>query len=201
MPGDVQIFCASSAPGRVSEEAVTLERRYLATPLDEHRFPAASFYSLLPAEEIDYLRGRLEAATGEVNTDARPVTYYLNMVLWGKFSASGFVDWLERLRGMGPWPYVLPACLFVALWLLRAGFEGFRRPVMQRQGATFLLGILGLVAMAAQLAVLFSYQSHVGFMFERVAVLNGLFMTGLALGAGLGRILALRRRPVTKALG
>jgi spermidine synthase len=197
VPGDVQIFCASSTPGRVSEEAVTLERRYLATPLEEHRFPAATFYSLLSAEEIDYMRGRLEAATGEVNTDERPVTYYLNMVLWGKFSASGFVDWLERLRGMGPWPYLLPACLFVALWLLRAGFEGFRRPVMQRQGATFLLGILGLIAMAAQLAVLFSYQSHVGFMFERVAVLNGLFMTGLALGAGLGRNLALKRRPVT----
>lgn len=196
-PGDVQVFCASPAEGRVSEEPAELERRYAAVSLDDHRFPAATFYSLLPAEEIAYVRDRLEAAGGEVNADERPVTYYLNMVLWGKFSASAFVDWLERLRAMGAWPYLLPAGLLVLLWLLRSALEGFRRPAMERQGATFVLVVLGLIAMAAQLSILFSYQSHVGFMFERVALLNGLFMTGLALGAGVGRGLARCGRPVT----
>lgn len=195
-PGDVQVFCASRAPGRVSEEPVELERRYLALPLAEHRFPAASFYSLLPAEEIAYIRDRLEESQGEINTDERPVTYYLNMVLWGKLSASGFVDWLERVRGMGPWPYLLPPLLIVALWLLRAGMEGFQRPALQRRGATFVLILLGAIAMAVQLAVLFAYQSQVGFMFERIALLNGLFMTGLACGAGAGRWLAGRARPL-----
>lgn len=196
VPGDVQVFCASPSPGRVSEEPDELERRYLALPLREHRFPAASFYGLMPADEIAYVRDRLEESGGEINTDERPVTYYLNMLLWGKLSASGFVDWLERIRGMGPWPYLLPPLLIVALWLLRAAMEGFQRSGLQRRGATFVLLLLGGIAMAAQLAVLFSYQSQVGFMFERVALLNGLFMTGLAFGAGLGRWLAGRGRPV-----
>ena len=190
MPGDEQVFCASAQSGRVSEEPKELERRYLGTSLDEHRFPAASFYSLLPAEEIAYVRERLEQAPAELNRDARPVTYYLNMVLWGKFSASGFVDWLERLRAMGPWPYLFPPALFLLLWVFRAGMDGFRRPVLQRRAATLVLIALGAIAMAAQLVVLFGYQSHVGFMFERIALLNGLFMTGLALGAGLGSRLA-----------
>ncbi len=198
-PGDVQVFCASPAADRVTEEPVVLERRYLALPLDEHRFPAASFYSLLPAEEIAYVRGRLEEVPAEINTDERPVTYYLNMVLWGKLSASGFAGWLERLRAMGPWPYLLPPLLIVALWLLRSAMEGFQRPALQRRGATFVLVLLGAIAMAAQLVVLFGYQSRVGFMFERVALLNGLFMTGLALGAGAGRWLA-RRVPAVAAL-
>jgi spermidine synthase len=199
-PGDVQVFCASPAPDRVSEEPVELERRYLALPLDEHRFPAASFYSLLPAEEISYVRDRLEEAAeqgnAEINTDERPVTYYLNMVLWGKLSASGFVDWLQRVREMGPWPYLLPPFLIVCLWLLRSAMEGFQRPALQRRAATFVLLMLGAIAMAAELAVLFGYQSQVGFMFERVALLNGLFMTGLALGAGGGTWLARRAPPV-----
>jgi len=57
---------------------------------------------------------------------------------------------------------------------------------------------LGLVAMALQLVVLFDYQAHVGFMFERIALLNALFMTGLALGTGiLGQAMTRRGRPET----
>jgi predicted membrane-bound spermidine synthase len=186
-PGDTATFCAAAVPGRVSEEPVELERRYLATPLKEHQLSPAFFYTFLPAEEIAYLRERLKHAEADLNTDERPVTYYLNMVLWGKFSASGFVAWLEQLRAMGPWPYLLPLLLLVALWLLRSGLEGFRRSALTRRAATFVLAVQGMVAMATQLALLFSYQSHVGFMFERVALLNGLFMTGLALGAGVGQ--------------
>jgi len=142
------------------------------------------------------LRGQLDQAkaVSEVNRDARPVTYYLNMVLWGKFSASGFVDWLERLHRLGPWPYLVPPLLFVSLWLLRAGLEGRGGGAQSAPAGVFALGVLGLIAMAAQLALLFSYQAQVGLVFERVALLNGFFMTGLALGAGVARPLAAGHR-------
>jgi len=193
MPGDEQVYCASAAPGRVTEDAAALERRYLATPLDEHRFPALLFHSLLPADRVAFLHAQLADPPGELNTDARPVTYWLNMLLWGKFSASAFVPWAERLRTLGPWPYLVPPAVFVALLLLRGGLEGGPRPGLRRQAATLALAVLGFVAMAAQLALLFSYQATVGFVFGRIALLNGLFMTGLALGSGwLGRLLSVR---------
>lgn len=200
-PGDRHVYCASRAPDRVSEESHVLERRYKATSLDEHRFPALSFHSLLLAERIAFVRQQLEAEAGELNTDARPVSYYLNMVLWGKFTASGFVDWLQALKGLGPWPYLVPLLVFIGLWLLRAGLQAPPRPRLRRQSAVLTLTLLGLIAMAAQLTLLFSYQAHVGFVFGRIALLNGLFMTGLALGAGaLGQRLAGTRHP-TLALG
>jgi spermidine synthase len=193
MPGDLQVFCASAAPGRVTEDPEALERRYLATPLDAHHFPALAFHSLLPADRVAFLRRGLAEPPGELNSDERPVTYWLNMVLWGKFSASAFVPWLERLRDLGPWPYLVPAAVFVGLMLLRGGLEAWPRPRRRRQAATLALAALGFVAMAAQLALLFSYQATVGFMFGRIALLNGLFMTGLALGSGwLGRVLSAR---------
>lgn len=193
MPGEQQLFCASEEPGRVSEDPSVLEQRYLDTPLDAHRFPALVFHSLLPADRIAFVRQQLAAPPGELNTDGRPVTYWLNMLLWGKFSASQFVAWLERLRDLGPWPYVVPAAVLVVLLLLRAGMEAWPQSRLRRQAATLALAALGFVAMAAQLALLFSYQATVGFMFGRIALLNGVFMTGLALGSGwLGRILSAR---------
>lgn len=196
IPGDPQVFCASSVPGRLSEDPAELERRYQAIPLEAHGLPPGAFRNLLPAEEIAYARGRLEQAPAELNTDQRPVTYYLNMMLWGKLSGSALVDWLGRLRGLGAWPYLLPPLLFVLLWLLRAGLEGFERPRLLGTAALFALVALGLVSMAAQLTLLFGYQSHVGLVFERIALLNGLFMTGLAVGAALGSRIAATGRPV-----
>jgi spermidine synthase len=182
MPGDVHTYCASAAPDRVSEDPGELARRYLATPLAEHRFPAESFHSLLRPQEVRYARDRLTERPGELNTDARPVTYYLNMLLWGKFSASGFVDWLERLRRMGPWPYLVP--LAVLAVLLPVGAAGRERAGRERQAAVLALAVLGFVAMAAQLALVLSYQAQVGHAFGRIALLNAVFMAGLALGAG-----------------
>ncbi|WP_177419219.1 4Fe-4S binding protein [endosymbiont of Lamellibrachia barhami] len=197
-PGDNYLFCASTAAGRVTESASELELRYLDIPLEDHRFPAKVFYTILPDDEVRFVRDQLEQPGSERNSDARPVTYYLNMLLWGQFSASGFADWMEQLRGVGIWAYLLPMLLFLLLWLLRTSLEGGQRSSRLRKASTLILFVLGLVAMAAQLAVLFSYQSHIGFMFERVALLNGLFMTGLALGAGAGSLLARTDRPALR---
>jgi spermidine synthase len=194
VPGDPVLLCASPAPGQVSDDAAELARRWQAID-NGTGIGRADFENLLPEDEVRYLRERLADRPAELNTDARPVTYYLNMVLWGTFSASGVVTLLERLRGLGAWPYLLPLGLFVLLWLLRLTVDGATRRMLPRQSGTFALFVLGLAAMAVQLVVLFTYQARVGFMFERIALLNGLFMTGLALGA----LLALRAARVAGA--
>lgn len=196
VPGDPQTFCAGNPPARLTEDPAQLQRRYLTADLKEHRLPPGTFATLLPAPEVTFLHAQLDraGAMAEVNRDARPVTYYLNMVLWGQFSGSGFVTWLERLHRLGPWPYLLPPLLFVCLWLVRALLEGAGRTEWARSGGVFALAVLGFIAMASQLAILFSYQAQVGLVYERVALLNGLFMTGLALGGGAVRPMAAGRR-------
>ncbi|MCP3868505.1 MAG: 4Fe-4S binding protein [Gammaproteobacteria bacterium] len=196
VPGDNHVYCATRALDRVTEDPGELERRYLAIPLNEHRYPAMGFHSLLSAADIQYIRKHLAKTETSINSDQHPITYYLNMVLWGHFTTSNFTILMERLRHQGGGSYLLPLILFVALWLLRNGLEETARPVIRRKAAGLSITTLGFVAMAAQLVILFSYQAHVGFMFERVALINALFMTGLALGAGMGRWLAATRSPV-----
>jgi spermidine synthase len=203
VPGNPQVFCAGEAPARLTEDPAELQRRYLAAAPARHSLPSGTFATLLPAPDLAYLHARLDGAgaAGAVNTDARPVTYYLNMVLWGQFSGSGFVDWLAGLQRLGPWPYLIPPLLFVALWLLRALMEGGAGPARGRTGGVVALVVIGFIAMAGQLALLFSYQAQVGLVFERVALLNGLFMTGLALGGGAVRALAAGRRADLHLMG
>ena len=196
VPGEEQTICAAAAADRVSEDAAELTRRHAAMAPAGDDLPEGAFTNLLDAREVAFVRTQLDQAPAEIDTDERPVTYFLNMLLWGRFSGSALVEWLKTLRGMGPWPYLLPPALLVGLWLARARLEGTARGAGERRGAVFLLALLGMIAMAAQLTLLLGYQSHVGFMFERIALLNGVFMTGLALGAGLGTALARRGRPV-----
>jgi spermidine synthase len=195
VPGDPLILCAGNSPARLTEDPLQLQRRYLAADIEDHPLPPGTFATLLPAQEVAFLHTQLDkaGAVAEVDTDARPVTYYLNMVLWGQFSSSGFVTWLERLHRLGPWPYLLPPLLFVCLWLVRALLEGPGQPAQARSSGVFALVVLGFIAMASQLAILFSYQAQVGLVYERVALLNGLFMTGLALGGGKARPMAAGR--------
>ena len=105
-----------------------------------------SFQSLLPQENIRYVRKQLLQGDAELNSDSRPVTYYLNMILWSRFSASGFADWLEKLRELGPWPYLLPLLLLVPLWLLRSTLQGFNRARLLRSSSTLALMVLGIIA-------------------------------------------------------
>jgi len=195
-PGDTHRFCASRRPGRVTIVAGELARRYRATAVRGRTFPASSFEVLLPAERARLVRTALEQERGELNTDGRPVTYFLNMLLWGKYTSSTFVEALQALRRMGLWTWLAPLALLALLLPFRAALEGHPRVARRRSAATFALAVLGFVAMAAQLQLILSYQAHVGFVFGRIALLNGLFMTGLALGAGVvGQRLARGRRP------
>ena len=198
-PGDRHLFCAAAKSGLLSADPGELERRYRAVSPAEEALPDGLFHTLLPPDRAAFVRERLAAEPGEENSDLKPVTFFLNMVLWGKFTASGMGAFLHLLQGMGVWPYLVPPGVFVTLFLfaaVTAGGEADRRR-QRRTSALFALGVLGFVAMAAQLMTLFGYQARVGFIFSRIALLNGLFMSGLALGALLGRRLAVGPRPVT----
>lgn len=201
-PGDTHTFCASAVSGQVSVDPKVLIQRYEDIPLKNRDFPASAFNSILSAERVDFVKRKLAQEEGEINTDSQPVSYYLNMVLWGKFTASNFVTFLNHLRRMGHWPYWVPLLVFVVLLLVRNKLAGLDKACQYRTGATFALAVLGFIAMAMQLQLIFSYQAHVGFAFSRIAFLNGMFMTGLALGAAIiGKMLARMPRPGMLLIG
>ncbi|MBF0445545.1 MAG: hypothetical protein HQL68_08135, partial [Magnetococcales bacterium] len=189
MPGDNLTFCASSAKNVVTADPNLLMNRYLSSPpKTEELLPQSAFMTLLEKNRVDFVNNRLKQEKGVINTDTTPVTFFLNMVLMGKYTSAAIGEFLTLLHRMGPWPYLVPPAIFLILHLFAALAKRDSpqdKMLWQVRSALFALTILGFAAMALQILLLFAFQTRVGLIYSRIAVLNGLFMTGIALGAVL----------------
>ncbi len=121
-----------------------------------------------------------------INSDLRPVGYYYSLVLWHSLTRPGqdrLFDWFLNVRPAWLLP---PVGLALALQLVLRSLA--RRPRRRHDAAFGVRAAIlttGFSIMALQLAVLFSFQSVYGFVYEMVGLILALFMAGLALGAWL----------------
>lgn len=146
-----------------------------------------------PVQEQERAEAFLPPVVGRlfVNSDFRPIGYYYTLVFWNQRSGgrhAGLLTGLLRVRAWWMWP-VLGVALIPAL-LLRAG--GRRRLSRYGLGYALLFAVLttGLSTMATQVALLFTFQSQYGYVYERVGLIVAVFMAGLAWGAFTTRRLA-----------
>ncbi|HIJ84699.1 MAG TPA: FMN-binding protein, partial [Magnetococcales bacterium] len=175
-------FCASQHP--LEQDPAALYQRFLKIKPPEKTIPEVAFFDLLPEGRAAFTRARLEGKNAEINTDTLPITFYYNLILWSRFTASGAGEFLAWLKDLDGWPYGVPA--FFAAWILFFSLKGQSKTHLERfrqNTALFSLASFGFVTMAAQLVILLSFQMKIGVIFSRIAVINGLFMAGLVLGA------------------
>lgn len=121
-----------------------------------------------------------------INSDLRPIGYYYTVVLWHTLTRTGqarIFDWLSKVRLW--WALPVAGGALACLLLLRVA----ARRTGSRADARFALvsAILttGFSTMVLQIAILFSFQSVYGFVYEMVGFIVALFMAGLAAGAAL----------------
>ncbi len=182
VPGDELLFCAANHP--LEQDPARLYQRFSHLNPSAPSIPEVAFLDLLPPKRIAFTRERLARPDAEINTDSVPASLYYNLVLWSRFTASEsgrFLSWLKSLQG---WPHALPSLLVAGMLIAsRNGRGSARRSRDRKNTALFSLGSFGFVTMAIQLVILLSFQMKVGVIFSRIALINGLFMTGLVVGA------------------
>jgi spermidine synthase len=150
-----------------------------------------------------------EAAEGElapvqerffINSDLRPIGYYYTLVLWHALTGSGQTRVMDAfLRVRLWWALPVAGAGLVILLLLRSVPPFSRGRNDARLGLLFAILATGFSTMTLQVALLFSFQSVYGFVYEMVGLIVALFMGGLALGAALAHRLVERkadRRPL-----
>lgn len=119
-----------------------------------------------------------------LNADLRPIAYYHTTVLWsalGGGEATGLLDFFLRVRLW--WFLPLGGAGLVLLLLFRHLPPLARTRADARWGLTAAVITTGFSIMTLQVALLFSFQSVYGFVYEMVGLIVALFMGGLALGA------------------
>ena len=194
-PGQEQWFFAGDPGAPITLLAHTVARRYSDAGLLAPVFPTDELLSLWPPERQTLVRERLDAARAEhgselLNTDRRPVAAFFALSLRARTLGSAISKALAAARAGSSWLFALPLLI---LLLVRLHYVAGRpAPLAARRfNALMLLGVLGGVAMALDVALLFAFQSQVGALFEQVGLVTGLFMLGLA-ASGLALVRLLR---------
>jgi spermidine synthase len=195
-PGERAWFVAGTAPGRVSADPSVLEARLRAIPVEERRFEPERVHQLLEPRRVEFV-GEVyanvppEERPDLVSTDARPVTFLLNLLVLGRTEGSRFSRTVLAIREAGIWILLLP----IAVILLVRFRYALARPESAASGrfaGAYLLVVFGAASLSLSLVLLLSYQARFGLLFLKVGLANALFMLGLVTGGVAGGALARR---------
>lgn len=202
-PSGTTYFFAGRRPGLVSLDPEVLARRYRALGVRSPYFTPELYGQLFLPEWVEFINEGLRRV-GDVplNTDQRPVTYFYGLLLWDRYSGSRltpFFTWVHRLKPGVPLALLALGTALVAGWqVLRRGDP--RRSL--RANLTWTVATTGAAAMAVELILVFAFQNSFGYIYEKVGLIVGVFMFGLALGgAGATALVGRRRRVMGPLLG
>ena len=195
-PGEHAWLFASPSHGVVTLDSAELAERFQSQSTRDESVVAEVFANVVPVERVDETLA-LFTHTGDldpntlINSDARPVTLFLSLLMLGEQTGAGLGRPLRAVRSVGLSLFLFP---LLALLVLRLYFRASTRSQGQAQAfnGTVLLAVLGAVSMCLSIMLLIAFQNRFGHLFISIGLLSALFMLGLAVG-GLGGARLLRK--------
>ncbi len=118
-----------------------------------------------------------------INSDLQPIGYYYTLMFWDELTRKDHSPWLARLLRVEFWWFFVLFCLPVlAAFGLNRVKHGNTRSSAAHLAVLYTVFTTGFSTMALQIALLFSFQSIYGFVYEIVGLIVAVFMCGLSLG-------------------
>lgn len=119
-----------------------------------------------------------------INSDFKPIGYFYTLMYMDELARAGYREFFHRLLHIEFWWLPLLFCFpLAAVPALQAAARRGKERLDIRFGVLFTVFTTGFSTMALQIALLFSFQSIYGFVYEMVGLIVAIFMCGLALGA------------------
>lgn len=217
--GETWIF-ASNSTG-LSQDAHVLAKRFSQVKGGSALFAPEALLLLYPADRVHYQMEAYQQVLNKVderaliNSDNRPraLTYGL-MLAVKKSEWRTLVRLVRRVVPLGAWLFLLPLLLYVLLrtlyWLneTQTGLYHrkissihysytFHRLYISPFDTRFLVFSAGLAGMAANILLLFVYQSRFGSLFREIGLLTALFMLGGSVGSAILRAVLISSKPLS----
>ena len=184
LPGeDAFRFFASGSPGPITKDPRVLIDRIRSRKLELQYVRDSSLLDSLSPMRLQYVDSVLEKENRvKINRDFEPVCYMYGLSLWGAQLHPALGKCVEWISGEGRNSFVIILLGFSVLAVL-----GVRFGTGRGAAVAFNTGICGAVSIITELALILLYQIISGAMYEQMALIISLFMSGMAAGSYLGR--------------
>ncbi len=149
--------------------------------------PEAVPLTVPSVEEQKYVEKELPPVEEQyfINTDYKPIGYFYTLMFWDELTRGDRGETFAWLLYVQPWwvlpLFIIPLLAVLVLIKMANGRKKHSPPVAF--AILFAVFTTGFSTMALQIALLFSFQSIYGFVYEMVGLIVALFMFGLAVGA------------------
>jgi spermidine synthase len=187
IPGLDTLILASSQKGGLAFDAKILAERYRNRGVRAPSFSAFRFDDLMDIGRRQERLKELRRVHPSVNTDEHPSVYSAGLSLWerslgGIDNAPSKETVTSLLSGHAEAFFIVPMFLLVVV-----GIYSFRRAAAPAIVASVSIAVTGAAGMACQVLVMPAFQVAFGTLYSALALLVGMFMLGLAIGAFIGR--------------
>ncbi|OGF62382.1 MAG: hypothetical protein A2Y62_17185 [Candidatus Fischerbacteria bacterium RBG_13_37_8] len=192
-PGEKAMFIASDYEQDITLDQDTLAARYEYVRIETEYFSKYHFHYLLESYRVELVQQFLNNLESEpVNSDKQPAAFFLNLILWEKYSAprfSRFLSFFNNLR----FKHLVVALIIIFLFRILFKRAGRNSMLQKRFDALAGIFVAGYIGISIDLLVMFQFQSIFGFVYQQISLLVALFMAGLVIGSYAGNKIILRQ--------
>lgn len=185
-PGEKTMFIASRSFSDITLKYEVLAGRYEKAGIISPHFSKYHFQYLLEPEKVMFVNAMLENyKESRINSDEQPSAFFLNLIVWEKFSSRQFSRFLSSMKNL-PMRYILafPVLLFIVRILLQKLLKASE--IRARFDVLLSIFAVGFAGISLDLLILFYVQSMYGYVYQMISLLIALFMAGLVLGSLMG---------------
>ncbi|KHE90303.1 MAG: fused MFS/spermidine synthase [Candidatus Scalindua rubra] len=192
-PGQTNYYFASNSYDTATFDIRTLTKRYVERGVKSDFFSEHVFNTLLPPEMVKFVSDEIESREGlRVNTDAKPVTYFLNLMLCDKLTGSKLGGILQWIKDSHVKAFLIPVFVFIVCRFAYVTVFRCSPDVQQRFNSIAAIATTGFAGMALEIILIFAFQNIYGYVYENIGFIIAVFMFGMALGGGISNRLILR---------
>ena len=183
IPGDIVHFFAAKREGIIAADSTELlsrlrSRHVRTTYVREYYIP----FRMMPDRVADLEQQIQPQENTPVNRDLAPIAYYFDVALWSTQFNREHQYVFESVAKMkfgtlAAWAtgVLLAIAGIVACWPTSS--------TRVRWSAGFCIALAGLTMISLEVLLLLGFQAIYGYIYHQLAILIGLFMTGMALGS------------------
>src|SRR3989338_1370360 len=114
-PGQANFYFACNKDDITTLNIETLMERYRKSQVKSDYFSEYLFYTLLQPEQVKFIESQLgQREDLLVNTDARPITYFLNLVLWDSLAGGRLHGLFHSLKDVKLQWFLIPMVIALA---------------------------------------------------------------------------------------